>query len=363
MKYIIIENKNYELLKPFSLNHPIFELRLGAFTNLERFMLENNFKIDSSDKQDKIILAVRNEIKDFICNKYPNFKVISINEINNYSAYTKIDSSDLNNSISNNINYLWDVFKYIGEQIKFDFSLFKNYNNTIDSQIAIKVNDKKIFTGENVVIKPGVVLDASNGPIIIDENVVLGSNSVLEGPLYIGRNSEISPMSLIRGNTSIGPFCKIGGEVVSSVFQGYSNKVHHGFIGHSYIGEWVNIGAGTNNSNLKNNYGEVKIFFDTKILNTELQFMGALIGDYTRIAIGTNLNTGIYIPIGANIFDYTFKQKKINPFSWGKDQIVSFDKFLETIKSMKKRRNKIVTEPEKKYLKYLYQNLISNESF
>ena len=91
------------------------------------------------------------------------------------------------------------------------FLFFKIYNNTINSQITIKINDKKIFTGENVVIKPGVVLDASNGPIIIDENVILGSNSVLEGPLYIGKNSEISPMSLIRGYTSIGPFCKIGG--------------------------------------------------------------------------------------------------------------------------------------------------------
>ena len=359
MKYIIYENTKYDLLKPFSLNHPSFELRLGAFTNLERFLLINDFEIDSLVNQDKIILAVRNEIKDFVCDKYPNYSVISINDINNYSDYKKISCSDLNNSISNKINYLWDVFKYVGEQIKNDFSLFERYNNTINSLNAIKLNDKKIFTGENVIIKPGVILDASKGPIIIDENVIVGSNSVLEGPLYIGKNSEVSPMALIRGNTSIGPFCKIGGEVVCSVFQGYSNKVHHGFIGHSYIGEWVNIGAGTNNSNLKNNYGQVKIFFDTKIINTQLQFMGALIGDYTRIAIGTNLNTGIYIPIGANIFDYTFKQKKINPFSWGKNQIVSFNKFLETIESMKQRRNKIVTESEKKYLKYLYLNLKS----
>ena len=353
---IIYEDNDFNLLKPFTLNHATFELRAGGYTNFERII-----KLIQKEFSDtNISLAVRDELIQIIKEKYPEYKVInkdtiSINKSDDKNYY--LNGSNVYKSIINKeyneIKYLWDVININGECIQSDFK--NHYNKNFDSNlenIAVVNNDN--YISKTAKLSPGVVCDASNGPIIICDNVEIGSNTVLEGPLFIGNNSKISPLSLIRGNTSIGPFCKIGGEVSSSVFQGYTNKVHDGFIGHSYIGEWVNIGAGTNNSNLKNNYGDVKILLDDKIINTRLQFMGILIGDYTRIAIGTNLNTGTYISIGANIFNYSLKLRSICSFAWGPDKKVAFDKFIETVRIMKQRRNKDITEGEKKYLEYLY---------
>ena len=362
---LIYEDDNYKSLYPFTLNHATFELRVGVFTNLERILrLEygDDYPIDSS-----VILAVRDEIKEIIKERYSGFKVISINDRNNYEC-THINGSTIRHGSSTNssikINYLWDVFEHMEGRIFNDSeSLPKSYNlidsvkNSGVAQNVAKIHPEKIYTGKNITIYPGVVLDASKGPIIISDNVIICSNSVLEGPLFIDHHSQISPLSLIRGNTSIGPFCKIGGEVSCSIFQGYSNKVHHGFIGHSYIGEWVNIGAGTNNSNLKNNYADVKVVFEDQIINTKSQFMGVLIGDYTRIAIGTNLNTGTYISLGANIFNYNIKQKNIKPFSWGVDKKVNFEEFMITIRKMKKRRGKEISSIEHDFLKLLYTSL------
>ena len=124
--------------------------------------------------------------------------------------------------------------------------------------------------------------------------------------------------------------CKIGGEVSHCNILGYSNKVHDGFLVHCFIGEWVNIGAGTNNSNLKNNYNNINIMIDNKNIETGLQFLGSLIGDFSRIAIGTLLNTGSYISIGANLINHNFSLKYVSSFSWGDDKIVEIDKFITT---------------------------------
>ena len=155
----------------------------------------------------------------------------------------------------------------------------------------------------------------------------------------------------------IGPNCKIGGEVTSSIFHGMSNKVHDGFIGHSYIGEWVNIGAGTNNSNLKNNYSKVKFNFGSSKVDSNKTFLGSMIGDFSRISIGTSINTGTFIGIGSNIFNHNFNNKFINSFSWGNDERVDFNKFLNTCKLMFKRREFELDKTEENLLKYLYKNI------
>ena len=148
--------------------------------------------------------------------------------------------------------------------------------------------------------------------------------------------------------------CKVGGELIENNFLGYSNKVHDGFLGHSYIGEWVNIGAGTNNSNLKNNYNPIKVRVDNHIYETELQFLGSLIGDYSRIAIGTNLNTGTIIGIGSNVFEHQFTNNYIPPFSWGADEKVEIEKLLDTISKMQKRRGKNISLLEKESIERIY---------
>ncbi len=201
-----------------------------------------------------------------------------------------------------------------------------------------------------------MILDATSGPIIIDNNAIIDNGSIIEGPSYIGRSSYISPNSIIRKNNIIGPMCKIGGEVSCCNILGYSNKAHDGFLGHSYVGEWVNIGAGTNNSNLKNNYGIVKIQFRDNILNTGLQFLGSFIGDYTRISIGTNLNTGSYIGFGSNLFNHEFTTKYIPSFSWGGiNERVKIELFIDTIIKMKKRRSLKLSLIEEDLIKLLYK--------
>ena len=192
--------------------------------------------------------------------------------------------------------------------------------------------------------------------MIIDKEVVIDHGSLIEGPNYIGKQTYVAPISKIRANNIIGPMCKVGGELTNNNFLGYSNKVHDGFLGHSYIGEWVNIGAGTNNSNLKNNYSNIRFSFNgLDDIDTNLQFLGSVIGDYTRIGISTMLNTGTYIGLGANVFGSGFQKKHIPSFSWGSNEVkTDFEKFISTCEKMYVRRSQQLSEVEINFLSFLY---------
>ena len=171
------------------------------------------------------------------------------------------------------IDFIWDAIYLFNEIIINDFKkIDKKSLKKYDDVIFIKSN--LIHIGDNVTLKPGVIIDASNGPVFIKNNVTIDIGSLVQGPVLIDDNSYISLGAKIRSGTLIGPNCKIGGEITNSIFHGKSNKVHDGFIGHSYIGEWVNIGAGTNNSNLKNNYSNVKFDFGKKIIDSKENFLG-----------------------------------------------------------------------------------------
>ncbi|MFA5103847.1 MAG: putative sugar nucleotidyl transferase [Candidatus Margulisiibacteriota bacterium] len=204
------------------------------------------------------------------------------------------------------------------------------------------INPKNIFTSKTAKIYPGVVIDAEAGPVVVDAGATIMANSVITGPVYIGKGTVIKALSKIYGSTSIGPMCKIGGEVESTIFQGYSNKQHEGFIGHSFIGEWVNLGAGTNNSDLKNNYTNVKIIVNGKEINTGKLFMGAIIGDHTKTGINTMINTGTVIGISCNLFMSGYLPRHIPSFSWGGSgglKEYTIEKAVETAKAAMKRRD------------------------
>jgi UDP-N-acetylglucosamine diphosphorylase/glucosamine-1-phosphate N-acetyltransferase len=173
--------------------------------------------------------------------------------------------------------------------------------------------------------------------------------------VYIGPGCVINPGTKLRGNVTLGPQCKIGGEMEDVIFQGFSNKQHDGFLGHSYIGEWVNLGANTNNSDLKNNYGLIRLVINGEEIETGQQFLGTLMGDYSRTGISTMLNTGTIIGLGANIFGEGFQDKYIPSFRWGKNDITDLEKFFGTIEKVKQRRGKSLNPNEKIYLTKLYE--------
>jgi UDP-N-acetylglucosamine diphosphorylase/glucosamine-1-phosphate N-acetyltransferase len=179
------------------------------------------------------------------------------------------------------------------------------------------VGEENIFIGESSVIRPGVVLDASSGPIIISDGTTVMPNTTILGPVSIGKGSIIKSGAKILEGTSVGDTCKIGGEVDQTIFGAYTNKQHDGFIGHSYIGEWVNIGAGTNNSDLKNNYSAVRMWSAGVVRETGRQFLGLIMGDHSKTGIGTLFNSGTVVGFNCNIYGSAIVDRFVPSFSWG----------------------------------------------
>lgn len=157
------------------------------------------------------------------------------------------------------------------------------------------VREADVWLGEGVSLGAGCVLDASKGPVVIGDGASIGHNAVVQGPCYVGAHANITPLAMIRPGTSIGPMSKVGGEVSASIVLGHSNKAHEGFLGHSYVGKWVNLGAGTTTSNLKNTYGEITLKRGSKETPTGRRFLGSLIGDHAKTGIQTRLMTGTYV--------------------------------------------------------------------
>jgi UDP-N-acetylglucosamine diphosphorylase/glucosamine-1-phosphate N-acetyltransferase len=208
-------------------------------------------------------------------------------------------------------------------------------------------------------VHPSAVLDDSGGPIVLDDHAVVGALSVLEGPCYIGTHSTVMPRSLIRRNTVIGPTCRVAGEIAFSIIHGHSNKSHEGFLGHSLVGEWVNLGAATNVSNLKNTYGDVQVQLQRHAGSTEdtgRTFCGPIIGDFVRTAIGTRLTTGSVIGTGAMIAVSTFAPKFVERFAFLTDKgsmPTDIDKLIHTARAMMSRRDRELTDADEQLLRDL----------
>ncbi|HVP36845.1 MAG TPA: putative sugar nucleotidyl transferase [Terriglobales bacterium] len=260
------------------------------------------------------------------------------------------------------VNYIWDFIKLNSEEIIRDFTRLSktkkdNFRKGVDSSVRV-YNPDNVHIGKNCRIDAFVVLDARKGPIYIDENVEIQSFTRIEGPSYIGAGAILLGAKLREG-TSISPFCRVGGEIENSIFLGYSNKYHDGFLGHSYIGEWVNLGAMTTNSDLKNNYGRIKVVLNGKEIDTGLIKVGSMIGDHVKTGIGTLLNTGMIIGFGSNVFGGGMvKEKFIPSFSWGGvDGFTEYKlgKMIETAETVMKRRRAKLTSKDKKLFSVLFE--------
>lgn len=222
--------------------------------------------------------------------------------------------------------YVWELILANSEQITADFvSAGRNgIEATIEQPNAIRGGKKDVYIAHGATVHPMVVIDAENGPVYIDEDVEIHPFSRIEGPCYIGKKSIILGAKCRQGN-SIGPVCRIGGEVEESIIHGYSNKYHDGFLGHAYVGEWVNLGALTTNSDLKNDYSTVSMILDGRHpIDTGSKKVGSLIGDHTKTSIGTLLNSGSYIGAMAVIMATGKPLPKFIPsFAWFLEGVVT----------------------------------------
>jgi len=264
------------------------------------------------------------------------------------------------------INHPYDLFVHNAKEIKTDFELL-----TAGRTSASIADPHTIIYGiENVFLEAGVkikaaILNAEEGPIYLGKNAEIQEGATIRGPFALGENARINMGAKIREAVTIGPNCKIGGELSNSIIYGNSNKAHDGFLGNAVIGEWCNLGAGTNNSNLKNNYAIVKIWDYTaeQFVSTELQFCGLMMGDHSKTAINTMLNTGTVIGVCCNIFGSGFPRTYIPSFSWGgvsKSITHSFEKAITTARIVMQRKGKELTKADQNILKTIFDQSAKN---
>jgi len=255
------------------------------------------------------------------------------------------------------IQYPWDIFQLNNWAIERDFELLINNRK---SQPISKTNS--VIKSSRIFLEKGArmehcIINASAGPVYIGKNAEVMEGSYIRGPLAVCEGAVLKMGSKVYGATTIGPYCIGGGEIKNSVLFGYSNKAHDGYLGDSVIGEWCNLGAGTTNSNLKNNAGPVKVWTPAGEMNAGIK-CGVMMGDYSRTAINTSINTGTVISVACNVFNGGLTPKYIPAFSWGSEGIkrYEFEKALNDIANWKKLKEKNITNNEKKILKYIFDH-------
>ena len=276
--------------------------------------------------------------------------------------HNNIEVIEENGCVSTSI---WKLIERNGEQILSDLEFIDSLGvilSPLNHLIAIS-HEENVSIGKHCTISPFVHLDASKGPIIISNNVYIKSHVLIEGPVFIGSQTIIQP-GFIRNNSSIGSHCRIGGEVEGSVFMPFSNKYHAGFIGHSYIGSWVNLGAMTTTSDLKNNYKSVTLSIDHSDIETGMQFLGSIIGDHTKLSIGSLLATGTIIGLGCNLAKpESFLPKSISNFTWltgAETTTYELKRFIQTAEKVYARRQQVLDMHEQRLLEYLHEKTATN---
>lgn len=242
------------------------------------------------------------------------------------------------------VRYPWQLVGFTEKLLIQDWPVFSARRSSYDASVSPRahiVEQGSIHVGAGASVAAGAVIDACDGPVVIDDGARVLANAVIYGPCYVGKGTLIKAGSRVYGPSSFGPTCKLGGEISETVIQGYSNKQHEGFLGHAYLGEWVNLGAGTEVSDLKNNYGSVKVWVDGSSLDSGEIFVGPTIGDHTKTGINSMLNSGAVIGFSCNVFGSDYLPKFVPSFSWGgAGEMVEHDpaKAIETARAAMARR-------------------------
>jgi UDP-N-acetylglucosamine diphosphorylase/glucosamine-1-phosphate N-acetyltransferase len=259
-------------------------------------------------------------------------------------------------AIGKTVTHLWDLLSLNDAALLADAPLHQASNGAPTDGPWHLIEKSQISIGDGARIGPGCVIDASKGPVMLASGSAIGANSVLQGPCFIGAKSEITPLSLIRAGTSIGPSCKIGGEVARAIVIGYSNKAHEGYLGDSYLGEWVNLGAGTTTSNLKNTYGNIGMQLGGGEIDTGRKFLGSIIGDHTKTAIGTRFMSGSYVGFCSMIATSSHAPRFTPSFRFCTDrgsEAYRLEKAFEVARAMFARRSRDWTAEDEALMRYV----------
>lgn len=264
------------------------------------------------------------------------------------------------------INNTWDIFVLNDKALREDFELLtQNRKSAPLSSTNRVVGEQNIFVEEGAMVE-FAILNAKEGPIYIGKDAEVMEGSIVRGPFAMCEHSVLKMASKIYGATTLGPYVKVGGEVSNVVIFGYSNKAHDGFIGNSVIGEWCNIGADTNASNLKNTYEEVRVWSIEKntFVPTDQTFFGTIMGDHSKCGINTMFNTGTVIGVSSNIYGHGYQRNYIPSFAWGGTTgLKSYDmeKAIEVAEKMYQRRNVVMSQQDKEILRNVYTQTLKNK--
>lgn len=291
--------------------------------------------------------------------------LISLKELKQLQ-FKIIDAAEIDHDLAEElifIKYPSDLLVNQEEQMKLDLQkIFHKNKKSFGKKKIIRaelINERDIYCSPDCRISSQVVIDASKGPVFISENCTIEPFTYIAGPVFIGEHTTLRSGTKLYGPVRTGDWCKLSGEIFGTAFHSYVNKQHLGFLGNSYICEWVNLGAGTTTSNLKNNYSQITLEIDGKKINTGTIFLGSIIGDHTKTGITTMLNTGSLIGISCNIYGSGYQSKNIPSFSWaeaGKETIVyEIAKAVKTASISMKRRNVLMTGELENLMLYYYK--------
>ena len=383
MNYILFDGSARSQLLPFTYTRPVADLRVGILTIREKWekmlgyttssvtedylvdkfpMVEFNdnifinASIIPSENIVKMIKSLTENNAIFLDNEPLAFFAKKDQEVN-FDTYNVTDYS-FKDIIK--IENTWDIFKLNGEAIDRDFQLLTSGRDSQPIPDSVVVfNEQQIFIEEGAVL-PLCSLNATEGPIYIGKDSEIMEGALIRGPFALCNNATVKMGAKIYGPTTIGPHSKIGGEINNCVIFGYSNKGHDGFLGNSVLGEWCNLGADTNNSNLKNNYAEVRLWdYETeRFSKTGLQFCGLMMGDHSKCGINTMFNTGTVIGVSANVFGSGFPRNFIPSYSWGGySGMMTYktNKAFEVAKVVMERRNESFTAVDRQILEHIFE--------
>lgn len=395
MNYILFDDQSRNNLLPLTFMRPMAEIRVGILTLREKWELLLNEKTSTltedylSEKypiiKDEFNILINAAVwptielvKDINALK-PNQALVSDESI--IALHIKADDLDDTAELEmegidevettqtiNRISDSWDIFKMNGEAIENDFKLLTK------GRKSEKLSTTNNVLGlENIFIEKGAkiefaTINATTGPVYIGKDSEIMEGSLIRGPFALCEHSTLKMGAKIYGPTTIGPHSKVGGEVNNSVFFGYSNKAHDGFLGNSVIAEWCNLGADTNNSNLKNSYDEVKLWNYTQqsFVSTGLQFCGLIMGDHSKSGINTMFNTGTVVGVNVNVFGPSYQRNFIPSFSWGGTSGFSVFKISKAIKiaeAVYARRDLPFNQVDEDILKFVFELTAQNRLY